>query len=105
MGRYFEEFAVGEKITTEPRTVTEQDILSFADLTGDNNRIHTDAEFSKAVEDAHAARPEAVGGAHREAGRITTGEAEFPNMIVGVVGRREAHVRAECERQRIARPK
>ena len=48
MGRYFEDFAVGEKITTESRTVTEEDILSFADLTGDNNRIHTDAEFSKA---------------------------------------------------------
>jgi len=48
MGRYFEEFQVGEKITTEPRTVTEKDIMTFADLTGDNNRIHTDAEFSKA---------------------------------------------------------
>jgi len=48
MGRYFEEFQVGEKITTEPRTVTEKDIMTFADLTGDNNRIHTDAEYSKA---------------------------------------------------------
>jgi acyl dehydratase len=48
MGRYFEEFTVGEKITTESRTVTERDIMTFADLTGDNNRIHTDAEFSKA---------------------------------------------------------
>jgi acyl dehydratase len=47
MGRYFEDFSVGEKITTEERTVTEQDILTFASLTGDNNRIHTDAEFSK----------------------------------------------------------
>jgi acyl dehydratase len=48
MGRYFEEFVVGEKITTEKRPVAEHDILTFADLTGDNNRIHTDAEFSKA---------------------------------------------------------
>jgi acyl dehydratase len=48
MGRYFEEFQVGEKITTEPRTVTEKDIMTFAILTGDNNRIHTDAEYSKA---------------------------------------------------------
>jgi acyl dehydratase len=47
MGRYFEEFAVGEKITTAERGVSEQDILTFAELTGDNNRIHTDAEFSK----------------------------------------------------------
>ncbi len=48
MGRYFEEFVIGETIVTEARTVTEDDILTFADLTGDNNRIHTDAEFSKA---------------------------------------------------------
>jgi len=48
MGRYFEEFQVGEDIATERRTVSENDIMTFADLTGDNNRIHTDAEFSKA---------------------------------------------------------
>jgi len=47
MGRYFEEFSVGEKISTETRTVTEKDIMTFAELTGDNNRIHTDAEFSR----------------------------------------------------------
>jgi acyl dehydratase len=47
MGRYFEEFAVGETIPTETRLVSEQDILGFAELTGDNNRIHTDAEFSR----------------------------------------------------------
>ena len=47
-GLYFEEFTVGQKIITGDRTVSEQDIMSFADLTGDNNRIHTDAEFSKA---------------------------------------------------------
>lgn len=47
MGRYFEEFQVGEKLTTEPRQVTDSDIMSFATLTGDNNRIHTDAEFSR----------------------------------------------------------
>ena len=47
MGRYFEEFAVGETISTDSRSVSEQDILTFAELTGDNNRIHTDAEFSR----------------------------------------------------------
>lgn len=47
-GLYFEEFTVGQKILTGDRTVSEKDILTFADLTGDNNRIHTDAEFSKA---------------------------------------------------------
>lgn len=47
MGKYFEEFNVGEKITTEKRTITEADIMQFATLTGDDNRIHTDPEFSK----------------------------------------------------------
>ena len=47
MGRYFEEFQVGEKITTQARPVTDSDIMNFATLTGDNNRIHTDAEFSR----------------------------------------------------------
>lgn len=47
MGKYFEEFMIGEKIATEKRTITEADIMQFAALTGDDNRIHTDAEFSK----------------------------------------------------------
>ena len=47
MGLYFEEFSVGQKVVTEPRTITENDIMSFAALSGDNNRIHTDPEFSK----------------------------------------------------------
>ena len=48
MGLYFEEFKVGETIHTESRTVSDNDIMTFASLTGDNNRIHTDEEFSKA---------------------------------------------------------
>jgi acyl dehydratase len=47
MGLYFEEFSVGQKVVTETRTITENDIMSFAALSGDNNRIHTDPEFSK----------------------------------------------------------
>ena len=47
MGLYFEEFSVGEKLTTEKRTVTEGDIMTFARVSGDDNRIHTDPEFSK----------------------------------------------------------
>jgi len=48
MGMYFEEFKVDERITTGSHTVTEADIMTFAELTGDNNRIHTDEAFSKA---------------------------------------------------------
>ena len=45
-GMYFEEFSVGQKVTTVGRTVTEGDIVNFAGLTGDYNQIHTDAHFS-----------------------------------------------------------
>lgn len=47
MGRYFDEFRLGETISTQARPVTEGDIMSFAALTGDDNRIHTNAEFSR----------------------------------------------------------
>ena len=47
MGLYFEEFSVGQKVVTEKRNVTEDDIMTFARLSGDDNRIHTDPEFSK----------------------------------------------------------
>ncbi len=47
MGLYFEDFSLGQKVVTEKRTITEGDIMTFAELSGDNNRIHTDPEFSK----------------------------------------------------------
>jgi acyl dehydratase len=46
-GLYFEEFAVGQRIITAARTVTESDVVGFAGLSGDYNQIHTDAEFAK----------------------------------------------------------
>lgn len=46
-GLYFEEFILGKKFMTVGRTVTEGDIFNFAGLSGDYNRIHTDAEYSK----------------------------------------------------------
>jgi acyl dehydratase len=45
-GLYFEEFSVGQKVTTVGRTVSEADIFGFAGLTGDFNQIHTDAAFA-----------------------------------------------------------
>lgn len=47
MGLYFEDFTVGQRLDTQKRTVSEDDIMAFARLTGDDNRIHTDPEFSK----------------------------------------------------------
>ncbi len=45
-GLYFEDFAVGDSITTQGRTVTESDIVAFAALSGDWNSIHTDAVYA-----------------------------------------------------------
>ena len=46
-GRYFEEFEIGEEVTSPGRTVTETDVVMFAALSGDYNQLHTDAEFAK----------------------------------------------------------
>ena len=50
MGLYFEEFTVGQALDTAKRTISGDDILQFAELTGDDNRIHTDPEFSKTTQ-------------------------------------------------------
>lgn len=44
--RYFEDYQVGEKGNTVPRTVTEADITNFACLTGDYSRIHMDRHYA-----------------------------------------------------------
>lgn len=46
-GLYFDQFQIGQKITTAARTITESDVVSFAGLSGDYNQIHVDAEYSK----------------------------------------------------------
>lgn len=45
-GLYFEEFEVGQTITSAGRTVTEADVVAFAALSGDWNQMHTDAHFA-----------------------------------------------------------
>lgn len=46
-GLYFEEYTVGDYVTTPGRTITEADIVNFAALSGDWNSIHVDAEYAK----------------------------------------------------------
>lgn len=46
-GMFFDEFEVGLEIETPARTVTETDVVQFAQLTGDFNAIHCDAEYAK----------------------------------------------------------
>lgn len=46
-GMYFEEFEIGQKMISPGRTITESDVVGFAGLSGDFNRIHTDAPYAK----------------------------------------------------------
>jgi 3-hydroxybutyryl-CoA dehydratase len=45
-GMYFDEFEIGQSVTSGGRTITEADIVSFSYLSGDWNAIHTDAEYA-----------------------------------------------------------
>ncbi len=44
---YFEDYQVGEVLTTPGRTITETDIVMFAMITGDWHPIHTNVEYAK----------------------------------------------------------
>jgi len=48
LGRYFEDFQVGEQLRTLGRTITEADIVNFCGISGDFNPLHTDKEFAEA---------------------------------------------------------
>jgi acyl dehydratase len=44
---FFEDFELGQTVTSAARTITEHDVVTFAGLSGDFNQIHTDAEYAK----------------------------------------------------------
>ena len=44
-GLFFEEFEIGQKLTTRGRTITESDIVQFGSLTGDFNPMHFDDAY------------------------------------------------------------
>jgi len=44
---YFEDYAVGEKMISPGRTITETDITLYAAFTGDWHQLHTNAEYAK----------------------------------------------------------
>ena len=43
---FYEDYAVGDAFITPGRTVTEADVAMSAALSGDYNRLHTDAEYA-----------------------------------------------------------
>ena len=45
--QFFDDFTVGDTITTRGRTITETDIVNFAAFTGDWYPLHVDAEYAK----------------------------------------------------------
>lgn len=46
-GKTFDEFNVGDSLVTTSRTLTQADITNFAQLSGDRNPIHTDADYGE----------------------------------------------------------
>lgn len=46
-GHYYEDIEPGYRHKTPGRTISQADIVLFAGLSGDQNPIHTDAEFCK----------------------------------------------------------
>ena len=43
---FYEDYGVGDEFISPARTVTEADVTMFAALSGDYNRLHTDAEYA-----------------------------------------------------------
>ena len=44
---YYEDYQIGTQFVTPGRTIGETEVSMFAMLTGDFNRLHTDAEYMK----------------------------------------------------------
>jgi len=47
--RYFQDFAVGQKIITPSRTVTETDVVNYCAISGNWHPLHADAEYVKST--------------------------------------------------------
>jgi acyl dehydratase len=46
-GRTYEQFVPGETFVTAERTIRDEDIRAFAELSGDHNRLHLDDDYAR----------------------------------------------------------
>ncbi len=46
-GRYFEELEIGDTVLTGEHVLTQEEIMAFARLTGDDNPLHTDEAYAQ----------------------------------------------------------
>lgn len=47
IGLHFEDMTIGSVSESAERTITEEDVLRFADLSGDDNPLHVDTDYAK----------------------------------------------------------
>lgn len=47
MSLFYEDFEIGKQFESKPRKVLQEDIRTFAELTGDLNKLHLDEEYAK----------------------------------------------------------
>jgi ABC-type transport system substrate-binding protein len=46
VGRFFDDFALGDELVSARRTITEADVVAFAGVSGDFNALHTDEVYA-----------------------------------------------------------
>lgn len=47
MSKYFDDYKLGDTVTSRTRTITEADIVNFAGLSGDFHELHLSEEFAR----------------------------------------------------------
>jgi acyl dehydratase len=47
MAKFFEDYKIGDAVTSRTRTITEADIVNFAGLSGDFHELHMSEEFAR----------------------------------------------------------
>lgn len=84
-GIYFEDLNEGDSATTPGRTITETDIVNFAGISGDYNRIHTDEAFASQM---HYGQRIAHGvlGLAVSSGLVTRNPGAQQHMLVAWLG-------------------